>query len=90
VDRESYSLAAGFALGMITLCQGDQQFVVVNKSKKLFITLISSIGNDLMSGTFSGSQLTETLYYHMVGGRKPPDTGKPKFQSPCYQTQVCM
>lgn len=52
VERESYSLTAGLALGLVTLGKGESPPGL----------------KDL--------QLTDTLHYYMVGGKKRPLTGK--------------
>ena len=64
-DRESYSLAAGLALGMITLGQGES----------------------LNNGALSDLNLSESLYYHMIGGPRPDNLTRHKFRSPSYQVQ---
>jgi anaphase-promoting complex subunit 1 len=60
------------------------------KNVQLFSLLIIRnliVGDELLSGALSGSNLAETLYYHMVGGPRPSEGGRPKFRSPSYQIQ---
>ncbi|KAG8231158.1 hypothetical protein J437_LFUL011827 [Ladona fulva] len=71
-DRESFSLAAGLALGNVVLGLGSSD---------------SSDGKGIVSGGLADLHIPDTLHYYMVGGHRRPLTGaqKEKYKTPSYQ-----
>ncbi|XP_071453561.1 anaphase-promoting complex subunit 1 [Hetaerina americana] len=71
-DRESFSLAAGLALGHVVLGLGSSE---------------SDDNKRLLSGGLADLHIPDTLHYYMVGGHRRPLTGaqKEKYKTPSYQ-----